>query len=80
VKFWGAIVDSYNNNTEVHCHRTAKNLKDNWVTYDKHVSLFNQIYNQESSNGQSGADNGMILEIAKQRYKNQTGAKFKRFH
>jgi hypothetical protein len=42
--------------------------------------LFNQIYNQESSNMQSRANNGMILEIAKHRYKNRTGAKFKRFH
>jgi hypothetical protein len=42
--------------------------------------LFNQIYNQESSNRQSGADDGMILEIAKQRYKNRTGDEFKRFH
>jgi hypothetical protein len=80
VKFWGAIADSYNNNTEVHRHCTMKNLKDHWVDYNKHVSLFNQIYNQESSNRQSGADDGMVLEIVKQRYKNQTGAEFKRFH
>jgi hypothetical protein len=42
--------------------------------------LFNQIYNQEFSNRQSGADDGMVLEIAKQRYKNQTDAEVKRFH
>jgi hypothetical protein len=42
--------------------------------------LFNQIYNQESSNRQSETGNDMILEIAKQQYKNQTGAEFKRFH
>jgi hypothetical protein len=80
VKFCGAIADSYNSTTEVHHHCTAKNLKNHWVAYNKQVSLFNQIYNQESSNKQSGADDGMVLEIAKQRYKNQTGAEFKRFH
>jgi hypothetical protein len=80
VKFWGAIADSYNNTTEAHRHRTAKNLKDHWVAYNKQVSLFNQMYNQESSNRQSGADDGMVLEIAKQRYKNRTGTEFKRFH
>jgi hypothetical protein len=42
--------------------------------------LFNQIYNQESSSKQSGADNVMILEIVKQWYKNQTGSKFKHLH
>jgi hypothetical protein len=29
---------------------------------------------------QSGADDGMVLEIAKQRYKNRIGAEFKHFH
>jgi hypothetical protein len=80
VKFWGVIIDSYNNTTEAYRHRTMKNLKDHWVTYNKHISLFNQIYNKESSNRQSGANNGMVLEIAKQRYKNRTGVEFKRFH
>jgi hypothetical protein len=80
VKFWGAIADSYNNTTEAYRHHTVKNLKEHWAAYNKQISLFNQIYNQESSNRQSGADNGMVLEIAKQGYKNRTGAKFKRFH
>jgi hypothetical protein len=80
VKFWGAIAGSYNTTTETHHHRTMKNLKNYWVAYNKQVSLFNQIYNQDSSNRQSGADGGMVLEIAKQRYKNRTGAEFKRFH
>jgi hypothetical protein len=80
VKFWGAIVDFFNSTTEVHRHRIAKNLKYHWIAYNKQVSLFNQIYNQESSNRKSGADDGMVLEIAKQRYKNQTGAEFKHFH
>jgi hypothetical protein len=66
VKFWGGIADSYNNITEAHRHRIAKNLKDHWVAYNKQISLFNQIYNQKSSNRQSGADNDMVLEIAKQ--------------
>jgi hypothetical protein len=42
--------------------------------------LFNQIYNQESSNRQSGVNDDMVPEIAKQRYKNQNGAEFKHFH
>jgi hypothetical protein len=42
--------------------------------------LFNQIYNQESSSKQSGADDAMVLETAKQWYKNQTGFEFKRLH
>jgi hypothetical protein len=65
VKFWGVIADSYNNTIEAHHHHTAKNLKGHWVAYNKQISLFNRIYNQESSNRQSGADDGMILEIAK---------------
>jgi hypothetical protein len=80
VKFCGVITDSYNSTTEVHHHRTVKNLKDHWVAYNNQVSSFNQIYNQESLNRQSGADDGMVLEIAKQRYKNQAGTEFKRFH
>jgi hypothetical protein len=80
VNFWGVIADSYNSTTEAYRHRTVKNLKDHWVTYNKQVSLFNQIYNQEYSNRQSRADDGMFLEIAKQRYKNRTDAEFKRFH
>jgi hypothetical protein len=66
VKFWGVIVDSYNSTIEAYRHRTMKNLKDHWVTYNKYISLFNQIYNKESSNRQSGANNGMVLEIVKQ--------------
>jgi hypothetical protein len=42
--------------------------------------LFNQIYNQESSFRQSGADDAMVLETVKQRYKNRTGSEFKRLH
>jgi hypothetical protein len=80
VKFWGAIANSYNSATKAHRHHTVKNVKDHWIAYNKQVSLFNQIYNQESSNRQNGADDGIILEIAKQRYKNQTGAEFKHFH
>jgi hypothetical protein len=80
VKFWGAIADCYNSTTEAYHHRTVKNLKDHWVAYNKQLSLFNQIYNQESSNRQSGADDGMVLEIAKQRYKNRIDVEFKRFH
>jgi hypothetical protein len=80
MKFWGVIADSYNSTIEEHRHCTVKNLKDHWVTYNKQVSLFNQIYNQESSHKQSGADDVMILETTKERYKNWTGAEFKRFH
>jgi hypothetical protein len=42
--------------------------------------LFNQIYNQESSHRQSGADDTMVLKTANERYKNQTNAEFKCFH
>jgi hypothetical protein len=35
VKFWGVIADSYNSTIEKHCNRTVKNLKDNWVAYNK---------------------------------------------
>jgi hypothetical protein len=80
VKFWSVIADSYNSTTEVYRHHTVKNIKDNWVAYNNQVSLFNQIYNQESSKRQSEADDGMVLEIAKQRYKNRTDAEFKCFH
>jgi hypothetical protein len=80
VKFWGAIADSYNSTTDEHRQRTVKNLKDHWVSYNKQVSLFNQIYTQESSSKQTGADDAMVLETAKQRYKNQTVAEFKRLH
>jgi hypothetical protein len=45
-RFWGAIADTYNNTTDPHCQHIVKNLKDHWCTYNKHVSLFNQIYNQ----------------------------------
>jgi hypothetical protein len=80
VKFWAAIADCYNSVTEAYRHHIVKNLKDYWVAYNKQIFLFNQIYNQESSNRQNGADDGIVLEIAKQRYKNQTSAEFKRFH
>jgi hypothetical protein len=44
------------------------------------VSFFNEINNQEASSRQGGADDVMVFETAKQRYKNQTGSKFKRLH
>jgi hypothetical protein len=80
LKFWGDTADLYNSTTEVHRHHTVKNLKDHWVVYNNQISLFNQIYNQESLNRQSGADDGIVLKIAKQRYTNRTGAEFKRFY
>jgi hypothetical protein len=58
----------------------VKNLKNHLVAYNKQVFLLNQIYNQESSSRQSRADNAMVLETAKQRYKNRTGVEFKRLH
>jgi hypothetical protein len=80
LKFSGAIVASYNSDTDEHRQRTVKNLKDHWIAYNKQVSLFNQIYNQESSSRQSGVDDVMFLKTVKQRYKNRTGAEFKRIH
>jgi hypothetical protein len=80
VKFSGAIADSYNSTTEPHHQRTMKNLQDHYIACNKQVSLFNQIYNQESSSRQSGADDAMVLETAKQRYKNHTGSEFKRLY
>jgi hypothetical protein len=80
-KFWGAIADTYNSTTELHHQQTLKNLKDHWFTYNNQVSLFKQIYNQETSCRQSGAHDVMVLETAKQRYKNWSGgSEFKRLH
>jgi hypothetical protein len=79
-KFWGVIADSYKNTTNLHLQRTLKNLKDHCCSCNKHVSFFNQIYNQETSSRQSGTDDVMILETVKLRYKNRTGAEFKCLH
>jgi hypothetical protein len=38
----------------------VNNLKDYCVDYNKQISLFNQIYNQEFLNRQTGADDGMV--------------------
>jgi hypothetical protein len=51
-------------------------LSFNHLHLNKKVSLFNQICIQESSSRQSRADDVMVLETAKQRYKNPTGSKF----
>jgi hypothetical protein len=64
-KFWSAIDATYNNTTEPHRQQTLKNLKDHWSTYNKQVSLFNQIYNQEAFYNQSGADDAMVLKFTK---------------
>jgi hypothetical protein len=75
-------VDCSEGNTkpDPHHQRTPKNLKDHWCACNNQVSLLNQIYNQESSSRQRGADNAMVLETAKQRYKNQTSFEFKNLH
>jgi hypothetical protein len=65
-KFWSVIDATYNNTTEPHRQQTLKNLKDHWSTYNKQVSLFNQIYNQEAFYSQSGADDTMVLKFTKQ--------------
>jgi hypothetical protein len=81
VKFWGAIANTHNSTTETHHQLTLKNLKDHWSTYNKQVSMFNQIYNQEYSCRQRGADDVMVLETANERYKNRSeGFEFKRLH
>jgi hypothetical protein len=80
MKFWCAIADSYNRTTDEHHQRIVKNLKDHWVAYNKQVSLFNQIYNQESSSRQSIANDTIVLETVKQWYKNRTSFEFKRLH
>jgi hypothetical protein len=80
VKFWGVVTDSYNSTTDSHQQWTPKNLKDHWCFCNKHVPLYNQIYNQEASSRQSGADDVMVLKIVKQRYKNQTRSEFKRLY
>jgi hypothetical protein len=48
--------------------------------YNASVSLFNHIYNQELSCRQSGADDAMLLETTKARYKERAKHKFKSFH
>jgi hypothetical protein len=79
-KFWGVIANSYNSTTDPHCQRTPKNLNNHWCACNKQVSLFNQIYNQEPSFRQSGANDVMVLETAKQWYKNWIRSEFKRLH
>jgi hypothetical protein len=66
VRFSGAIANTYNITTDLHRQQTLKNIKDHWCACNKQVSLFNQIYIQESSSRQSGADDAMVLETAKQ--------------
>jgi hypothetical protein len=39
VKFWGVIVDCYNNTIEAHRHHTVKNLKDHWLAYNRKVCI-----------------------------------------
>jgi hypothetical protein len=40
--------------------------EDHWPTYNKQAFLFNQIYNQKLSCRQSGANDVMVLETAKE--------------
>jgi hypothetical protein len=64
-----------------HHQRTPKYMNDHRSTYNKQVSLLNQIYNQESSCRKSGVDDAMVLVTTKKQYKSNTGGtKFKHFH
>jgi hypothetical protein len=78
--FWGQISETYNATTDPLRLRTAKQLKDHWSTCNAKVSLFNAVYNQEEANRQSGADDLMVMEAAKARYKQRVGQDFKHFH
>jgi hypothetical protein len=77
--FWGGIADTYNATTEPERYRTPKQLKDHWSTCNAKVSLFNSIYNQESSHRASGADDLQVMEAAKERYKLRAKHPFKHF-
>jgi hypothetical protein len=82
-KCWDSIANTYNSTIEPLRQCPAKNLKDHWCTYTvpTQVSLFNQIYNQESSCRQSGANDNMVLDVAKEWHKNKTrGSELKCFH
>jgi hypothetical protein len=48
--------------------------------YNARVSLFNALYNQEDGNRQSGADDDMVMEAAKARYRQKAGHEFRLFH
>ncbi|AQK97168.1 hypothetical protein ZEAMMB73_Zm00001d011552, partial [Zea mays] len=41
--FWGQIAATYNSTSDPICHRTAKQLKDHWVTYNWEVTKFNGL-------------------------------------
>ena len=66
--FWGQIGETFNKTTDPLRLRTAKQLKDHWVSCNVRVSLFNALYNQESANRQSAANDAMVMEVAKARY------------
>jgi hypothetical protein len=78
--FWGQISETYNSTTDPLRLRTAKQLKDHWSVCNARVSLFNALYNQETSTRQSGADDAMVMEAAKARYAQKAGHDFKHFH
>nr|XP_051201688.1 uncharacterized protein LOC127315224 [Lolium perenne] len=80
--FWGQIAETFNSTSEPTRRRTSKQLKDHWNSYNKEVSLFNGYYIQEESLRQSGADDGMVMRAAMERYVNdkRVTQPFRRHH
>ena len=78
--FWGQIAATFNSTTPPHHHRTGKQLKDQWCTYNTKVQVFNGLYLQEEISRQSRADNTMVIEVAKVRYEKKQKHAFKWEH
>ncbi|XP_008678146.3 glutathione S-transferase T3 [Zea mays] len=78
--FWGQIAATYNSTSDPIRHRTAKQLKDHWVTYNREVTKFNGFYLQEERLRQSGADDAMVMDAAMARFEGKMGHPFKRHH
>eukprot|EP00267_Zea_mays_P051416 XP_020404362.1 uncharacterized protein LOC103648433 [Zea mays] len=78
--FWGQIAATYNSTSDPIRHRTAKQLKDHWVTYNREVTKFNGFYLQEERLRQSGADDAMVMDAVMAMFKGKMGHPFKRHH
>ncbi|AQK71945.1 hypothetical protein ZEAMMB73_Zm00001d016914 [Zea mays] len=78
--FWGQIAATYNSTSDPIRHRTAKQLKDHWVTYNREVTKFNGFYLQEERLRQSGADDAMVMDATMARFEGKIGHPFKRHH
>lgn len=73
--YWKKVAEDYNTSNPIQT-RSAANLKDHWEKINKKVVHFNGVWSRVNLVHTSGQSNDMLMDKARQQYKQEAGHYF----